>query len=104
MSLPVKLGGGTTPGDPSTTPKSYMNALPVEVPLQFQTLFYLSVILSCLDCSLAGKPVETAMRFHKAHSSGVGEGSSRALVGLKAESTGPNKLFAGHLFTSLLLL
>lgn len=73
-------------------------------PLQFQTLFYLAMNLSCLDSSLAGKPVKTAMRFPDAHSSGVGEGSSKALADLKAESIVPNRLFVGHLFTPLLLL
>lgn len=65
-------------------------------------MFYLMVNLSCLEVSLARKPVRTAMRFLEAHSSGVGEGSSKA--DLKAESVGPNRLFVGHLFTSLLLL
>lgn len=73
-------------------------------PLQFQTLFYLAMNLSCLDGSLAGKPAKAAMRFPGAHSSSVGEGASEALVDLKAESIGLNRLFVDHLFTSLLLL
>lgn len=72
--------------------------------MQFQTLFYLAMNLSCLDGSLAEKPVKTAMRFPDAHSSTVGEGSSKALADLKAGPIGPNRLFVGYLFTSLLFL
>lgn len=67
-------------------------------------MFYLAINLSCLDCSLAGKLVRTVMRFPEALGSGVGEGYSKAVDDPKARSIGPNSLFVGHLFTSMLPL
>lgn len=73
-------------------------------PLEFQTVFYLAINLSCLDRSPAGKLVRTVMRFPEALGSGVGEGYSKAVDDPKSGSVGPNSLFVGHLFTSMLPL